>query len=321
MLKTEKNILQKKTPPSVQYPDSDAYYLEAKIYVEKHFSNHLGSLTEHTLYPTNFISTNNWLQQFFEQRFMEFGTYEDAIVAENSILNHSVLTPMLNVGLITPKQIIDACLLYSEENNIPINSTEGFIRQITGWREFIRGVYEAKGSEERTTNFWGFKKKIPKSFYDGTTGIAPIDKTIKKVLQTGYCHHIERLMVLGNFMMLCEFDPDEVYKWFMELFIDAYDWVMVTNVYGMSQFADGGLMATKPYISGSNYLMKMSNYKKGDWQNTWDGLFWRFMHTHRDFFLSNPRLGMLVKMFDKMPSEKQEQHIKHAKQYLISLKN
>ena len=311
----------KKTPPSVQYPDSDAYYLEAKIYVEKHFSNHLGSLTKHAVYPTNFISTNNWLQQFFEQRFMEFGTYEDAIVAENSILNHSVLTPMLNVGLITPKQIIDACLLYAEENNVPINSTEGFIRQITGWREFIRGVYETRGSEERTTNFWGFKKKIPKSFYDGTTGIAPIDKTIKKVLQTGYCHHIERLMVLGNFMMLCEFDPDEVYKWFMELFIDAYDWVMVTNVYGMSQFADGGLMATKPYISGSNYLMKMSNYKKGDWQNTWDGLFWRFMHTHRDFFLSNPRLGMLVKMFDKMPSEKQEQHLKHAKQYLISLKN
>ncbi|WP_282147998.1 cryptochrome/photolyase family protein [Algibacter lectus] len=310
----------KKTPPSVQFPDSDAYYLEAKAYVEKHFSNHLGKLTEQALYPTNFESTNNWLQQFFEKRFMEFGTYEDAIVAENSILNHSVLTPMLNVGLITPQQIIDACLLYAEENNVPINSTEGFIRQITGWREFIRGVYEARGGEERTTNFWGLKKKIPKSFYDGTTGIAPIDKTIKKVLQTGYCHHIERLMVLGNFMMLCEFDPDEVYKWFMELFIDAYDWVMVTNVYGMSQFADGGLMATKPYISGSNYLMKMSNYKKGDWQNTWDGLFWRFMHTHRDFFLSNPRLGMLVKMFDKMPSEKQEQHLKHAEQYLLSLK-
>ena len=311
----------KKTPPPVQFPDSDAYYLEAKIYVEKHFSTHLGQLTEHALYPTNFESTNNWLQQFFEQRFIEFGTYEDAIVAENSILNHSVLTPMLNVGLITPKQIIDACLLYAKENNVPINSAEGFIRQITGWREFIRGVYEARGGEERTTNFWGFKKKIPKSFYDGTTGILPIDKTIKKVLQTGYCHHIERLMVLGNFMMLCEFDPDEVYKWFMELFIDAYDWVMVTNVYGMSQFADGGLMATKPYISGSNYLMKMSNYKNGDWQNTWDGLFWRFMHTHRDFFLSNPRLGMLVKMFDKMPTEKQEQHLKHAEQHLISLKN
>ena len=311
----------KKTPPSIQFPDVDKYYTEAKIYVEKHFSKNLGSITEQSLYPTSFKATKSWLHQFFEHRFMEFGVYEDAIVSENSILNHSVLTPMFNIGLITPKEIIDACLLYAQENNVPINSTEGFVRQIIGWREFIRGVYEAKGSQERTTNLWKFTRKIPPSFYDGTTGIPPIDQTIRKILQTGYCHHIERLMVLGNFMMLCEFDPDEVYKWFMELFIDAYDWVMVTNVYGMSQFADGGLMATKPYISGSNYLMKMSNYKKGDWQATWDGLFWRFMNTHRNFFLSNPRLGMLVIMFDKMPVEKQQKHIENGENYLLSLEN
>jgi len=309
----------KKVPPAIQYPDVDTYYKEAKQYVETHFANHFGSLTAQALYPTNFETTKDWLHQFFEHRFMEFGVYEDAIVTENSILNHSVLTPMLNVGLITSQEIIDACLIYAKENNVPINSTEGFVRQIIGWREFIRGIYESRGSEERTTNFWKFKKKIPASFYDGTTGILPIDQTIKKVLQTGYCNHIERLMVVGNFMMLCEFDPDEVYKWFMELFIDAYDWVMVTNVYGMSQFADGGLMATKPYISGSNYLMKMSNYKKGEWQAVWDGLFWRFMNTHRDFFLSNPRLGMLVRMFDKMPPEKQQQHIKNGEVYLESL--
>jgi len=309
----------KKLPPPIQYPAVDLYYEEAKAYVALHFPKHLGSITDYSLYPTSFEATKDWLNQFFEQRFIEFGIYEDAIVAENSILNHSVLTPMLNVGLITPKEIIEACLLYTEQNNIPINSTEGFIRQIIGWREFIRGIYECRGSEERTTNFWNFKKKIPASFYDGTTGIIPIDVTIKKVLQTGYCNHIERLMVLGNFMMLCEFDPDEVYQWFMELFIDSYDWVMVTNIYGMSQFSDGGLMATKPYISGSNYLMKMSNYKKGEWQATWDGLFWRFMHTHRDFFLSNPRLGMLVNMFDKMPKEKQQEHLENGERYLLSL--
>jgi deoxyribodipyrimidine photolyase-related protein len=183
----------------------------------------------------------------------------------------------------------------------------------------MRGVYVTKGSEERVRNFWGFSRKIPKSFYDGTTGIFPVDETIKKVLETGYCHHIERLMVLGNFMLLCEFDPDEVYRWFMELFIDAYDWVMVPNVYGMSQFADGGLMATKPYISGSNYLMKMSDYKKGEWQHVWDGLFWRFMHIHRDFFLQNPRLGMLVNTFDKMPHEKQKSHLKNAEEFLCKL--
>ncbi|GHC61898.1 cryptochrome/photolyase family protein [Ulvibacter litoralis] len=309
----------KKSPPSIQFPDADSYYKEATTYVAAHFSDHLGSLTEISLYPTSFETTRIWLAQFFEKRFMEFGVYEDAIVAENSILNHSVLTPMLNVGLITPSEIIDACLHYAEENKVPINSTEGFIRQIIGWREFIRGVYEVRGREERTTNFWKFSNNIPASFYDGTTGIPPIDLTIKKVLQTGYCHHIERLMVLGNFMLLCEFDPDEVYRWFMELFIDSYDWVMVTNVYGMSQFADGGLIATKPYISGSNYLMKMSNYKKGDWQEVWDGLFWRFMHTHREFFLSNPRLGMLVRMFDKMPSEKQDKHLENGQNFIDSL--
>ena len=309
----------KKTAPFVQFPDIDLYYIEAKKYVETHFSKHLGSLTDSPLYPINFKITKAWLDQFFKERFNDFGIYEDAIVADNSILNHSVLTPMLNVGLISPKEIIDACLLYAKENKVPINSTEGFVRQIIGWREFIRGVYITRGSEERTTNFWKFKKKIPASFYTGTTGIPPIDITIKKVLETGYCHHIERLMVLGNFMLLCEFDPDEVYRWFMELFIDSYDWVMVTNVYGMSQFADGGLMASKPYISGSNYLMKMSNYKKGEWQAVWDGLFWRFMNSHRDFFLSNPRLGMLVRMFDKMPIEKQEKHIKNGEAYLETL--
>jgi deoxyribodipyrimidine photolyase-related protein len=211
---------------------------------------------------------------------------------------------MLNIGLITPKQIIEKTIQYSETNNIPLNSLEGFIRQIIGWREFIRGVYEYKGAQERNINFWNYKKKIPASFYDGTTGIEPIDTTIKKILDTGYCHHIERLMILGNFMLLCEFHPNEVYKWFMELFIDAYDWVMVPNVYGMSQFADGGLMASKPYISGSSYVLKMSNYKKGNWCTVWDALFWNFMNKHRSRMKSNPRLAMLISTYDKMSEEK-----------------
>jgi len=309
----------KKTPPAIQFPDVDSFYKEALEYVDKNFSTNIGQLTTNGLYPTNFKTSKLWFQQFLEQRFLEFGTYEDAIVAENSILNHSVLTPMLNIGLITPAYVIEQSIAFAETNNIPINSLEGFVRQIIGWREFIRGIYESRGSDERTRNFWGFTKKIPKSFYDGTTGIYPIDQTIKKTLETGYCHHIERLMVLGNFMLLCEFDPDEVYRWFMELFIDSYDWVMVPNVYGMSQFADGGLMATKPYISGSNYLMKMSNYKKGEWQAVWDGLFWRFMDTHRSFFRQNPRLGMLVAMFDKMPQEKRHKHLENAELYLAQL--
>jgi deoxyribodipyrimidine photolyase-related protein len=254
-----------------------------------------------------------------QNRFEKFGIYEDAIVANESVLHHSVLSPMLNIGLLVPQQIIHRTIEISTKKQIPLNSLEGFIRQIMGWREFIKIVYEREGIKQRTKNYWNFKRKIPKSFWEGTTGIAPIDITIKKILANGYCHHIERLMVLGNFMLLCEFDPDEVYQWFMEMFIDAYDWVMVPNVYGMTQFADGGLMTTKPYISGSNYLMKMSDYEKGEWQQVWDGLFWRFMHEHRSFFLSNPRIGMLVHTFDKMSDEKKQVHLSFANQFLQQL--
>jgi len=316
-----KKYPRKKTPPAISFPDKDKFYKEACNYVKKHFDTHLGELTEQPLYPTDYKATEKWLEDFFKQRFHEFGTYEDAIVKEESFLNHSVLTPVLNVGLITPKEVIHKSLEFAKREHVPINSLEGFVRQIIGWREFIRGMYETKGTDERTRNFWGFDRKLPASFYDGTTGIDPIDTTIKKILKTGYCHHIERLMILGNFMVLCEFSPDAVYQWFMELFIDAYDWVMVPNVYGMSQFADGGLMATKPYISSSNYVLKMSNYKKGDWQLIWDALFWRFMHVNRDFFTKNPRLGMLIGTYDKMTAEKQDLLMRTAADYLEKLDN
>jgi deoxyribodipyrimidine photolyase-related protein len=308
-----------KIPPKVEFPSKNEFVKEAENYVKANFNNNYGKLKSEFVYPTTYAESRNWLTQFLENRFLEFGEYEDSLVANEQILHHSLLTPMMNVGLITPHEIIETTLEFAAEKNISLNSLEGFIRQIIGWREFIRGVYETAGTRERTMNFWKFKRKIPETFWTGKTGIEPIDITIKKVLETGYCHHIARLMVIGNFMLLCEFDPDEVYRWFMELFIDAYDWVMVTNVYGMSQFADGGLMATKPYISGSNYLSKMSDFPKGDWQKIWDGLFWNFMDKHRDFFLTNPRLGMLVRMFDKMPSEKRISHIETAENYLESV--
>jgi len=310
----------KQLPPPIHFPKTTLYHLEAVEYVNTHFASHYGELEKGQIYPINFDQTQAWLEQFFEYRFAAFGIYEDAILSDHDILHHSVLTPMLNVGLITPEQIIREAIIYAEKEEIPLNSLEGFIRQIMGWREFIRGMYESRGRDERTRNYWNFHKAIPASFYNGTTGIKPVDDTIKKVLKTGYCHHIERLMIVGNFMLLCEFHPNAVYQWFMELFIDAYDWVMVPNVYGMSQFADGGLMATKPYISGSNYILKMSNYKKGEpWQAIWDGLFWRFMDKQRDFFLQNPRLSMLVRNFDKLPQEKRMEHLRIAEEYLDHL--
>ena len=314
-----KKYPRKKKPPLVVAPTLNTHLQEAKSYAEQNFATNPGNLDTYPLYPADRDAALQWLKKFLQDRFEEFGSYEDAIVAEEHFLHHSMLTPLLNVGLLSPKEVVEAALQYANDHEIPLNSIEGFIRQIIGWREFIRGIYHAKGGVERTTNFWGFHRKIPASFYDATTGIAPIDLTIQKVLRTGYCHHIERLMVLGNFMLLCEFDPDEVYRWFMELFIDAYDWVMVPNVYGMSQFADGGLMSTKPYISGSNYLKKMSNFSAGSWQEIWDGLFWRFMHVHRDFFLQNPRMAMLIRSFDKMTPEKQLLHIQTAESYLNEL--
>jgi deoxyribodipyrimidine photolyase-related protein len=308
----------KEKVPVINFPKEDISIQEAKKYVAKNFATNYGSI-EKCIYPADFTSAEKWLEDFLKERFEKFGIYEDAIVAEENFLHHSVISPMLNIGLLEPQQIITKAIQAAAKYNVPLNSLEGFIRQISGWREFIRIVYEREGVLQRTKNYWGFTRKIPESFWKGNTGILPVDNVIKKVLQTGYCHHIERLMVLGNFMLLCEFDPNEVYRWFMELFADAYDWVMVPNVYGMTQFADGGLMTTKPYISGSNYLLKMSDYEKGEWTTVWDGLFWRFMHVHRDFFLKNPRLGMLVKTFDKMTPEKKDMHISAAEKYLDSL--
>ncbi|MCG9879722.1 MAG: cryptochrome/photolyase family protein [Bacteroidia bacterium] len=308
-----------KQAPITAFLPANNYYTEATNYVERHFAANPGQLAANSFYPCTFEESKQWLNTFLQQRFAEFGPYEDALLLQELVLHHSVLSPLINIGLLPVGYVVSKSIEYAQMHDVPINSLEGFVRQLMGWREFIRAVYEQVGKQERTKNYWGFKRKIPASFYTGTTGIEPIDNSIKKVLKHAYVHHIERLMVLGNFMLLCEFDPDEVYKWFMELFIDAYDWVMVPNVYGMSQFADGGLMATKPYISGSNYLLKMGDYKKGDWQQIWDALFWHFMDKQRDFFLQNPRLGMLVRTFDKMAPEKREKHLELAREYLGKL--
>ncbi|AKP52236.1 cryptochrome/photolyase family protein [Cyclobacterium amurskyense] len=305
-----------KTPPSITFPPKSKAWEEACKYTRKHFNKNPGDVSKDRIYPVNHKEAKDWLEQFLTYRFHNFGKYEDALLKESSFINHSLLSPLMNSGLILPSEVVKRALSFAEEEGIPINSTEGFIRQIIGWREFIRGMYVCKGRYSRTRNFWDFKRKIPQSFYEGTTGILPVDQTIKKVLQTGYCHHIERLMVLGNFMLLCEFDPNEVYRWFMELFIDAYDWVMVPNVYGMCLFADGGTFATKPYIGGSNYIKKMSNYPGGDWEEIWDGMFWRFVMKQEDFFRKNHRTNMLVYSLDKMDKDKQQTHLDNAESFI-----
>lgn len=294
----------------------DKYWKEAIEYVEKNFSKNYGEVSENPIYPIDFDDSKKWLKVFLQKRFEKFGSYEDAIYDKNHKIYHSILTPMLNIGLITPKEIIDETIKFAEKNEIPINSYEGFIRQIIGWREFMRLVYVESGVEIRNSNEWGHNRKIPKSFWTAETGIKPIDDVIKEILQTGYCHHIERLMILGNFMFLCKFDPDEVYKWFMEMFVDSYDWVMVPNVYGMSQNASGELMTTKPYISGSNYVLKMSNYKKDEWCEIWDALHWSWIIDNEKELMKNHRMSLIASRVGKMSKEKKEGYLKIREEFM-----
>ncbi|WP_343031289.1 cryptochrome/photolyase family protein [Xanthovirga aplysinae] len=201
-----------KEVPKVDFPKKDSFFKEAISYVKNHFPARLGNPPDKTLYPHTFSSAKKWLEGFLHQRLKDFGTYEDAIRRDGFLLHHSLISPLLNTGLLNPREVVEKVLNFSQKKTLPLNSTEGFIRQLIGWREFIRGIYVFRGTEERKRNFWGFHRKIPDSFYSATTGILPLDTVIEKVLQTGYCHHIERLMVIGNFMLLCEFDPDEVYR-------------------------------------------------------------------------------------------------------------
>ncbi len=261
-------------------------------------------------------SALQWLEDFLAERFVEFGPYEDAISDEFVRINHSVLSPLINCGLITPQEVLDAALEYSDKHDVPLNSVEGFVRQIIGWREFMRASYESDGTHMRNQNFFGHQKKLGSMWWTGETGIDPVDTSIKRSLQYGYVHHIERLMVLGNVMLLSGIHPDEAYLWFMSMYVDAYDWVMVPNVYGMSQFADGGSFATKPYIAGANYIKKMSNYKKGPWEETMTGLYWNFITTHYDVFKNNHRMSMMPRLLDKMDSEKRNNHLKNAQDFL-----
>ena len=301
--------------PSIKQDDID---LRAKEYVETKFAHHPGTI-DRLYYPTSHRSAKRWLKHFLSHRFDRFGDYEDAVVEGESWLWHSVLTPSMNIGLLTPDEVIKASLRFAKKNQVPLNSLEGFIRQVIGWREFMRATYEDLGVQMRTTNYWQHHRPMPQSFYDGTTGVAPIDDAIHRILATGYCHHIERLMILGGFMFLCEIDPDDIYRWFMEMFVDSYDWVMVPNVYAMSQNADGGTITTKPYFSGSSYVRKMSHYKQDAWCDIWDGLYWRWIWNHVDDLGKNPRWAMMCSMAKKMDVAKRNRHLKTAEAFLTEM--
>jgi deoxyribodipyrimidine photolyase-related protein len=291
------------TLPTFKLYGSNEYVEEARHYVQKNFPNNPGLDTEFC-WATSHAEAEAWLEEFLEQRFDEFGPYEDAIDGQAPWVYHSALTPALNIGLLNPKQIISAALARNEKSPVPLESLEGFIRQVLGWREYVRGMYQTRGVRMRNGNVFEHKRRLTSDWYEGTTGLLPLDDVIRKVQASGYIHHIERLMIAGNVMFISQIDPNEVYRWFMEMSIDAYDWVMVPNVYGMSQFADGGSMMTKPYMSGSNYVLKMSWYKKDDWCDIWDGLYWGFIETHKASLVRNPRMKIMVSLLDRMNQDR-----------------
>lgn len=306
------------TIPSIKTLATNAYITEAVVYVQKNFANNPGEI-ETFIYPVTRTQALAWLTDFLQKRFKNFGPYQDAIAQGKPFLFHSILSSSLNIGLLTPDEVVEKALVYAKKYKVPINSVEGFVRQVIGWREFIYGVYLVAGTAQGKKNFFRHTKKMPRSCWHATTEIEPIDATISSVLTYAYAHHIERLMILGNFFLLVRISPHEVYAWFMELFIDAYDWVMVPNVYGMSQYADGGLMTTKPYVSGSNYVRTMSDYQKGEWADVWDALFWSFMDKYKKQLAKNNRLRFVYAHLRKMTPEKKRAYKAAANKFIKSL--
>jgi deoxyribodipyrimidine photolyase-related protein len=311
----------KKLPVGLELPDIPssccANQSTLKHQIEEHFADHPGPISNLWM-PITRDGALRWLDEFLVQKFADFGKYEDAVHDSNNFLFHSALSTSLNMGLLTPLEVVGKAINFYEHNDVPINSVEGFVRQIIGWREFIRGVYDIKRKEQIKSNFWGHSRRLTSDWYDGTTGITPLDDTIRDCREFGYTHHIPRLMIVANLMTLARIDPREVYAWFMEMFVDSADWVMVPNVFGMGTFADGGIFSTKPYICGSNYIIKMSNYKKGHWSDIVDGLYWSFIHDNLEPFKRNPRSSFMTKNLERIDSERKTFIFDLAKDFIAT---
>ena len=313
----------KKLPKDIVIPNTfetqeNEYIREAREYVEKYFPDNFGR-TDTFWCPIDFEGAKQYFQKFLQHRLELFGPYEDAMTTQSDSVFHSTISPLLNNGLLTPDYVIQATLEFIAKNEVSMASAEGFIRQIIGWREYIRALYVLEGKKIRTSNYFDSTRQMPKSMWTSKTGIDPIDYHIQTLEKYAYTHHIPRLMLFGNYLNLCQIEPKEVYEWFMEMYIDAYDWVMVPNVYSMTLYADGGLLTTKPYIASSNYILKMSNFKKGDWSPILDALFWDFVGKHFDKLQKEGRLGFIGVQYNKMPDAKKQNYTKIAQEYLDNL--
>lgn len=296
--------------------------------VEKKFSSHFGRCR-----PFHFAVTREQalqvLDEFIEQRLSHFGDFQDAMSTDQPWLFHSHIGLYLNCGLLYPAEIIAAVEKAYVTGKAPINAAEGFIRQILGWREFIRGMYWLKMPAYAECNFFEAKRKLPKFFWDAKTRMHCVAQSIQQTHDYGYAHHIQRLMVLGNFATLVGLDPKEVQRWYLLVYVDAYEWVELPNVVGMALFADGGFFASKPYIASGNYINKMSNYckscsykvtqKTGKDACPFNYLYWHFVKRHVDVLQTNQRMAFALKNLDRLSAEQLAAVEESARDFLESL--
>ncbi|MCW5936657.1 MAG: cryptochrome/photolyase family protein [Fimbriimonadaceae bacterium] len=304
---------------------------EVAALVEAVFPDHPGRALPFQ-WPVTHEQARQALADFVATRLADFGPYEDVVSSRQAALWHSRLSSSINLGLIRPMECVEAAVGAYQDGFAPLNSVEGFVRQIIGWREFVwqvdreydqpHGPWREFLADSRTLpgaagfNALGHYRRLGPAWWKGTTGLPPIDTTIHNLKETAWCHHIERLMVTGAVMMMCEVAPGDAYRWFMEMFVDSADWVMRPNVLGMGQFADGGYFATKPYFSGSAYILKMSDYPRGDWCDVWDGLYWRFVGRNRQWMARNPRTAQAVSAFDRLKEPRKARILDAAEEFI-----
>ncbi|MDQ6655103.1 MAG: cryptochrome/photolyase family protein [Verrucomicrobiota bacterium] len=283
--------------------EPDEITREVIAMVAREFPDHPGCAADFWL-PVDRAGALRWLRYFIDERLPIFGAFEDMMAEGEPYLFHSVLSPLLNLGLLTPRECVEAAIAAYRSGAAPINSVEGYIRQVIGWREFVNGVYWFRGPKYKELNSLGATRPLPNWFYTAETPMNCLHHVLRQNLELGWNHHIQRLMVLGNFFLIAGINPQQALRWYHEMYVDGYDWVMAPNVLGMSLFADGGYMATKPYAATSAYINRMSNYCKGcrfdPAQKTggdacpYNYLYWQFIDEHAERFGSNPRMRTIV---------------------------
>ena len=305
-----------KEPEIITYKNK--YIDEAKVYIYKYFKNNFG-LIDDIYYPITHEEAKVHLKEFIKLKLLTFGKYQDGISSNIIFGSHSVLSPLINIGLITPDIIITEIMDIYYKNKELLITVEAFIRQLIGWRSYVRFIYHYHGDEMMEMYKLNHINNLPESWYSAykKDRIEIINDMIMKVEKYAYLHHIERLMIMGNIGLLLQINPKDLYDWFMICFIDSYEWVMVPNVFGMSQYSLTTIsMMTRPYISSSNYINKMSNYKKQDWFNKWDALYWYFIYTHKQLLTKIYATAIQVKYLNNMNSEKLHNYIIQAKKMI-----